>query len=100
MCSTGLLILRKPRYAIRASHYPLFFSSSAQRAYSASSVTELSCIQRSLRAYEMCRIGRIGRIFKFCAFGLHQLFGFFHSLLDSCVFPCFQIGEFLFCRPY
>src|SRR5712692_2826252 len=58
----------------------------------------LSRFKRSLRAYETRRIHRVGRIFKFCAFGLHQLLGFLDSLLDASIFSLFQIRELLLRR--
>ena len=51
----------------------------------------LSRVQRGLRAYEARSIRCVVWIFKLRTFGLHQLLGFFNSLLDAGVFPRFEI---------
>src|ERR1700691_4846401 len=57
----------------------------------------LSRIHRSLCADETGSIHRVGGVFQFGTFGMHYLFGFFHSLLYGGVFTCFEVREFLSC---
>ena len=51
----------------------------------------LSRVQRGLRAYETRSIHRVGWIFQFRTFRLHQLLRFFYPLLDGGVLPRFEV---------